>query len=68
MTAEVEFQPYAAASAQDLVDVWVPLTVAINSVNRSMGQPDLYPFVLSQPVIDKLQFVHEIIHDRPDDD
>ena len=68
LTAEVEFQPYAAASAQDLVDVWVPLTVAINSVNRSMGQPDLYPFVLSQPVIDKLQFVHEIIHDRPDDD
>jgi hypothetical protein len=62
LTAEVEFQPYTAASAQDLVDVWVPLTVAINSVNRSIGQPDLYPFVLSQPVIDKLQFVHEIVH------
>ncbi len=66
LTAEVEFQPYTAASAQDLVDVWVPLTVAINSVNRSMGQPDLYPFVLSTPVIDKLQFVHEIIHVRPE--
>ena len=68
MTAEVEFQPYTAASAQDLVDVWVPLTVAINSVNRSMGQPDLYPFVVSQPVNDKLQFVHEIIHTTTESD
>ncbi|MGB8527529.1 MAG: putative zinc-binding peptidase, partial [Rhodoplanes sp.] len=59
LAVELEFQPYAAASAQDLVDDWVPLTVAINSVNRSIGQPDFYPFVLSPPVIDKLQFIHE---------
>jgi hypothetical protein len=59
---EVAFEPYMAASAQDLVDAWIPLTVAVNSVNRSMGQPDLYPFVLFPPVIDKLQFVHEIVH------
>ena len=39
------FEPYTAASAQVLVDAWIPLTIAINSVNRSMGQPDLYPFV-----------------------
>ncbi|MGZ9021059.1 MAG: zinc-binding metallopeptidase family protein [Rhodoplanes sp.] len=56
------FEPYTAASAQVLVDAWIPLTIAINSVNRSMGQPDLYPFVLSPPVVDKLRFVHEIIH------
>ncbi len=56
------FEPYTAASAQRLVEAWIPLTIAINSVNRSMGQPDLYPFVLSPPVIGKLQFVHEIIH------
>jgi hypothetical protein len=65
LAVELEFQPYAAASAQDLVDDWVPLTVAINSVNRSIGQPDFYPFVLSPPVIDKLQFIHEIIHAEP---
>jgi hypothetical protein len=65
LSVELEFQPYAAASAQDLVDDWVPLTVAINSVNRSIGQPDFYPFVLSPPVIDKLQFIHEIIHAEP---
>jgi hypothetical protein len=39
----------------------VPLTVAINGLNRSMGQPDLYPFVLSPPVMVKLQYVHELI-------
>jgi hypothetical protein len=26
-----------------------------------MGQPDLYPFVLSPPVMVKLQYVHELI-------
>ena len=65
LAVELEFQPYAAASAQDLVDDWVPLTVAINSVNRSIGQPDFYPFVLSPPVIDKLQLIHELIHAEP---
>jgi len=65
LSVELEFQPYAAANAQDLVDDWVPLTVAINSLNRSIGQPDFYPFVLSPPVIDKLQFIHEIIHAEP---
>lgn len=59
---EVDFDPYYVAAAQALVHAWVPLTVAINSVNRSMGQPDLYPFVLSPPVVAKLQFIHQLIH------
>jgi hypothetical protein len=40
---------------------WSELTVALNSINRAMGLPDLYPFVLSQPVMDKLRFVSEVI-------
>jgi hypothetical protein len=35
--------------------------VALNSINRSMGLPDLYPFVLSSAVIAKLRFVYEVI-------
>lgn len=46
---------------RDLVDAWVPLTVALNSLNRSMGLPDMYPFVLAEPVIDKLRFVHRVV-------
>jgi hypothetical protein len=42
---------------------WLPLTYALNSLNRGMGLPDLYPFVLSTPAIDKLHFIHETILD-----
>jgi hypothetical protein len=62
LAASIEFDPYAAQCAETLVNAWIPLTIAINSVNRSMGQPDLYPFVLSTPVMDKLQLIHDIIH------
>jgi hypothetical protein len=47
----------------DLLAAWVPLTLALNSLNRSMGLPDPYPFVLPPPAIDKLRFVHDVIRD-----
>ena len=33
----------------------------MNSINRSMGRPDLYPFVLAPPVVAKLGFVHDLV-------
>jgi hypothetical protein len=42
-----------------LVADWLPLTYALNAVNRSMGSGDLYPFTLAEAVIDKLAHVHE---------
>lgn len=42
----------------EMLDNWLPLTYALNAVNRSMGSDDLYPFTLAEPVIDKLEFVH----------
>ena len=45
----------------ELIAAWFPLTNALNSLNRSMGLADLYPFVLSEPAIAKLRFVHEAI-------
>ncbi len=44
-----------------LVAAWGPLTIALNSFNRGMGLPDLYPFVLSSPVIQKLRFIHRVL-------
>ncbi|HEY2302682.1 MAG TPA: putative zinc-binding metallopeptidase [Acidimicrobiales bacterium] len=44
-----------------IIGEWLPLTYALNAVNRSMGKDDLYPFVLPAPVIEKLAFVHERI-------
>jgi hypothetical protein len=44
-----------------MITAWSELVVALNSINRSMGHQDLYPFVLSPAVIDKLHFVSEVI-------
>jgi hypothetical protein len=42
---------------------WLPLVYALNAINRSMGKDDLYPFVLSPTVIEKLRFVHHrVLH------
>ena len=30
-----------------LIDAWLPLTYALNAINRSMGAADVYPFVLT---------------------
>jgi len=45
-----------------LVEQWVPVTLLVNSLNRSLGQEDAYPFVLTAGSLAKLRFVHEVIH------
>ncbi|NOT70997.1 MAG: hypothetical protein HOP09_06835 [Hyphomicrobium sp.] len=44
-----------------LIGRWVPLTISLNSLSRSMGHDDFYPFVIAGPVYDKLAFVHALI-------
>jgi hypothetical protein len=44
-----------------IIKVWLPLAWALNMVNRSMGRPDLYPFLLPQPVLQKMRFIHTVI-------
>jgi hypothetical protein len=42
----------------DLVrTAWIPLSTALNQINRSMGRKPLYPFRLPDRVIEKLDFV-----------
>jgi hypothetical protein len=56
--------PHADLDAESfdlIVGEWLPLTYALDAVNRSMGKDDLYPFVLTAPVIEKLASVHERI-------
>ena len=38
------------------------LTVVLNSLNRSLGLRDAYPFVLVESVVEKLRFVHEVFN------
>ncbi len=34
---------------------------ALNSLNRGVGLPDLYPYVLSAKAVEKLRFGHEVV-------
>lgn len=52
---------YRAGSFAEMLEQWLPLTYAVNSINRSAGQNELYPFILSTPVIAKLEFIHDVI-------
>jgi hypothetical protein len=62
LDAKVDFDPYAVPDIDILVDTWLSLSLALNSLNRAMGQADLYPFVLARPAIDKLGMIHRLVH------
>lgn len=48
-------------AVDQLLHQWSALTVAVNALNRSMDLPDLYPFVLTDEVRDKLRLVHDLV-------
>ena len=62
LSAHIGFDPYEAENFDTIVTAWLPFTFAMNSINRAMGVRDLYPFVLSPPVIAKLRFIHQLVH------
>lgn len=49
------------SSFDDMLTRWLPVTLALNSLNRSMGQPDPYPFTVDDRTIEKLRFVHDVV-------
>jgi hypothetical protein len=68
----LEFTPFTLAALYDpqhetaaaflsFLNEWTGLTVLMNEMSRSMGQADFYPFVLPNPVVAKLHFVHLVI-------
>ena len=48
-------------SITTLLRDWMQLAVGINALNRSMGMPDPYPFVLNTAVQKKIQWIHKLI-------
>jgi hypothetical protein len=48
-------------SFDQLMESWSPLTYVLNNLNRGLGLPDGYPFVLSTPAVEKMRFVHDTI-------
>ena len=61
LQAEIKTDPYRVSDFEKIIQLWLPLTFAMNSLNRSMGLNDLYPFVISPPVIKKMKFIHAVI-------
>lgn len=55
------FDPYKEGDFQKIVESCIPIFFAINSINRAMGIPDVYPFVTNTPVIEKMKFIHDIL-------
>ncbi|WP_434532997.1 zinc-binding metallopeptidase family protein [Alteromonas arenosi] len=52
---------YSAITFTHLFNDWCQLSTALNSLNRSMGHDDAYPFVISISALNKLRFVHNVI-------
>lgn len=53
--------PEPPADFDELLTRWLILCEASNQINRCMGLPDLYPFVISEPAAEKLRYVHELM-------
>jgi len=61
MKTKVTSDPYVIEDFGAIVATCVPLSFAVNSINRSMGIPDVYPFVISPDVVKKMTFIHELL-------
>lgn len=58
---KIDASPIEETSFDKMMENWFALTYVLNSLNRSVGMPDPYPFALSGPVLDKLRFVHTVV-------
>ena len=61
---QANFDPYGDVGFDMLLKAFAPLTFALNSLNRSMGQKDMYPFIISPQTEKKLRFVHQLLHSK----
>lgn len=57
----LEERPLRLSSFDEMMTEWFALTYVLNSLNRSVGMPDPYPFKLCTPVLQKLRFIHEVV-------
>ena len=55
---------YHDETFNSLRERWIPLTIALNSLSRSMGHNDFYPFIIPSPAYNKLAFVHRVIREH----
>lgn len=64
LSATIDENAYDCKDFKKIYKYWLPLSIMMNSLNRSMGANDLYPFVINPSVKEKLKFIHKVICDR----
>ncbi|MEX2567849.1 MAG: putative zinc-binding peptidase [Cyclobacteriaceae bacterium] len=67
MGTSMTIDAYDCTNFDDIFSQWLPLTFVMNSLNRSMGAKDLYPFLINEAVKEKLKFIHEVLNGTPGD-
>ena len=65
LSTVVELDVYTTREIEPIVTTWLAVAFAMNAINRCMGQGDLYPFILTPPVVAKLGFMHRLVHRWP---
>ncbi|SOE20165.1 hypothetical protein SAMN06298216_0663 [Spirosomataceae bacterium TFI 002] len=58
---QVNSDPYLVEDFDQIIQISVPLSFAVNSINRAMGHQDVYPFVITPTVVRKLTFIHRLL-------
>ncbi|MGK0413903.1 MAG: hypothetical protein ACJA1B_002120 [Polaribacter sp.] len=61
LKTRISFDPYKVENFDKIIENCVPLSFAVNSMNRAMGVPDIYPFVISPIIVEKLRFIHRLL-------
>lgn len=59
--ANTQFGSGYFTNLSELMEDWTKLTAALNAMNRSMGLPDTYPFILTDRVKSKLEMIHRLV-------
>jgi len=52
------YQSYADQDTDHLLNIAAEIAIAINDINRALDNPDLYPFVLTPKIREKIKFAH----------
>jgi hypothetical protein len=61
--ADISTDPYDLPELESIINLWLPLTFTMNSLNRSMGLRDPYPFLIRPRIMEKMKFIHDICYE-----
>jgi hypothetical protein len=64
LSAKADFDPYTGGDIAFVIRSWLPFVFAMNALSRTIGLRDIYPFILTPKVMEKLAFIHDLVSNR----